>query len=135
MCQQIEWAIRGRYPIAISASNSVLPEIQREGVGLNVVPLAFRTPLGARLSMTRNIALFNRAPHPNAAKVLVNWILSREGQQLYAQHLDENSRRLDVNGPQDRMPDPRVQYPPSVNKEAYSAYEHRAMEIAREVLR
>jgi ABC-type Fe3+ transport system substrate-binding protein len=71
--------------------------------------------MGGRLSMSKTVAIFNRPAHPNAAKVLMNWILSREGQQLYAQYLDENSRRLDTDGPKDRMPEPGMQYPPSIN--------------------
>jgi iron(III) transport system substrate-binding protein len=133
--QQIEWAVRGRYPVGISISNTSVPEFQQKGVGLNLVPLAFNTPLGGRLSMTNNVVLFNRAPHPNAAKVFINWLLSREGQQFYANTLDQPSRRLDVVSPADRLPNPNVQYPPSVNKEASSAYEVRAIEIAKEVLR
>jgi iron(III) transport system substrate-binding protein len=132
--QQIEWAVRGRYPVGISISNTSVPEFQQKGVGLNLVPLAFRTPLGSRLSMTNNVALLNRAPHPNAARVFINWVLSQEGQQRYAEILDQPSRRLDVESPKERMPDPNVQYPPSVNKEASSIYEQRAREIADEVL-
>jgi ABC-type Fe3+ transport system substrate-binding protein len=44
--------------------------------------------------------LINRAPHPNAAKVLINWLLSREG-QIAVQKLGDpsdppNSRRMDI---------------------------------------
>jgi iron(III) transport system substrate-binding protein len=77
--QQVEWAVRGRYPIGVSISNTAVPEFQQQGVGLKLVPLAYRTPMGARLSMTNNVALYNRAPHPNAARVFINWLLSREG--------------------------------------------------------
>lgn len=35
------------------------------------------------------MSLFNRAPHPNAAKVAVNWLLSKEGQSTW---LDYNAR-------------------------------------------
>jgi len=30
------------------------------------------------------VMLFNKAPHPNAATVFINWILSREGQTIYS---------------------------------------------------
>ena len=30
------------------------------------------------------LALFNKAPHPNAAKVYINWLLSKEGQTVFA---------------------------------------------------
>jgi iron(III) transport system substrate-binding protein len=133
--QQIEWAVRNRYPVGVSISNTSVPEFQQKGVGLNLVPLAYKSPMGGRLSMTNNVALFNRAPHPNAAKVFINWLLSKEGQQIYANTLDQASRRLDVVSPTDRLPDPNVQYPPSVNKEATSHHEQRAVDIAKEVLR
>jgi iron(III) transport system substrate-binding protein len=133
--QQLEWAARGRNPIAIGASSSVLVELQQQNVARNLLPLAFDTPLGARVSLTRALALFNRAPHPNAARVLVNWLLSREGQRAYVQYFDEASRRLDVGSPTDRLPDPTVQYLTSINKEVSHHYEARAMEIAKELLR
>jgi iron(III) transport system substrate-binding protein len=133
--QQIEWAVRGRYPIGLSLSNTVLPEFQEQGAGLHIVPLAYKTPLGARISMSKTIAIINRAPHPNAAKVFVNWVLSREGQQLFSQLIEENSRRLDVDGIPATKPDPAVDYPPSNNKEAYSHFQRRAMDIAKEVIK
>jgi iron(III) transport system substrate-binding protein len=132
--QQIEWAVRNRYPVGVSISNTAVPEFQKQGVGLKLEPLAFRTPMGGRLSMTNNIAYFNRAPHPNAAKVFINWALSREGQQIYAQTLDQNSRRRDVTGNPERLPDPNIQYPPSLNTEAASEAEQRAIAIAKEML-
>ena len=49
----------------------------------------------------------NRAPHPNAAKVFVNWLLSREGQTAFQRVISmpgdaKNSRRIDV--PKDHIP-------------------------------
>jgi iron(III) transport system substrate-binding protein len=134
--QQIEWAVRGRYPIGIAISNASLPEFHQQGVGLSIRPLAFESPMGARLNMTRTIVIFEQPAHPNAAKVFLNWVLSREGQQRFVQHVDENSRRTDVDAIPDSKPDPRVTYPPSINKEAQaSSFQRRAMDIAREVLR
>jgi iron(III) transport system substrate-binding protein len=133
--QQIEWAVRGRYPIGIAISNSAVPEFHQQGVGLSLLPLAFRTPMGARLSLTRTMVLIDQPAHPNAAKIFVNWILSRDGQAAFVKHLDENSRRTDVETIGESKPLPGVEYPPSVNKEAYSGAQRRAMDIAKEVLR
>ena len=36
-------------------------------------------------------------PHPNAAKVFVNWLLSREGQEMYSRVHTQATRRLDVD--------------------------------------
>ncbi|MBM2802406.1 MAG: ABC-type Fe3+ transport system periplasmic component [Deltaproteobacteria bacterium] len=35
-------------------------------------------------------------PHPNATKVYINWLLSKEGQQLYSKVFGQATRRLDV---------------------------------------
>jgi ABC-type Fe3+ transport system substrate-binding protein len=40
------------------------------------------------------LSLFNRAPHPNAAKVAINWLLSREGQTTW---LDSNHKSGGLN--------------------------------------
>ncbi len=36
-------------------------------------------------------------PHPNAAKVLINWLLSKEGQEIYSLAQGQATRRLDVD--------------------------------------
>jgi len=41
------------------------------------------------------VALMDKAPHPNAAIVYLNWLLSKEGQTEYVKS-GRNSRRLDV---------------------------------------
>ena len=42
---------------------------------------------GTYLSAGSAMAMINNAPHPNAAKIFVNWFLSREGQ--IAMHNEE----------------------------------------------
>ena len=54
-----------------------------------------------------SLAMMNRAPHPNAAKVFINWLLSREGQTLFQKVMTipgdaRDSRRIDV--PKDHIP-------------------------------
>jgi iron(III) transport system substrate-binding protein len=42
------------------------------------------------------LGLIKGAPHPNAAKVFFNWLLSREGQELHGRTAQQPTRRLDV---------------------------------------
>ena len=42
------------------------------------------------------VAVMKNAPHPNAAKVYINWLLGKEGQDLYSRALTQGTRRLDV---------------------------------------
>ena len=42
------------------------------------------------------LAILKNPPHPNAAKVFVNWLLGKEGQEIYSRVLLHGTRRLDV---------------------------------------
>jgi ABC-type Fe3+ transport system substrate-binding protein len=44
-----------------------------------------------------NVAIIKGAPHPNAAKVFLNWFLGQEGQEIYSQAMGQGTRRLDVD--------------------------------------
>ena len=41
--------------------------------------------------------IFKNAAHANATKVFVNWLLSREGQEVTSKALGQATRGLDVN--------------------------------------
>lgn len=47
------------------------------------------------------LAVIKDPPHPNATKVFVNWLLSKEGQSTYQNALGEPTRRLDVDAPKE----------------------------------
>lgn len=44
-----------------------------------------------------NLAIVKDAPHPNAAKVFVNWLLSKDGQSVFTKALGQPTRRFDVD--------------------------------------
>jgi len=43
------------------------------------------------------VAVLRNPAQPNAAKVYINWLLGKEGQDLYSQALTQGTRRLDVD--------------------------------------
>jgi len=43
------------------------------------------------------LGVIKNPPHPNAAKVFVNWFLSKDGQEWYSKILENGTRRLDVD--------------------------------------
>ena len=43
------------------------------------------------------LGIVKSPPHPNATKVFVNWLLSKEGQELYSKVMLAGTRRLDVD--------------------------------------
>ena len=40
--------------------------------------------------------LINKAPHPSAARVLINWLLTKDAQTAWAKELQTNSRYVGV---------------------------------------
>jgi iron(III) transport system substrate-binding protein len=113
--QMTDWLVNCTKPIAIGMPNDVLEIMQKNGIGKNVEELSGATYLGDTVpggaGGNESIGWFNNAPHPNAAKVFVNWYLSREFQQIYANAVKDNSRRLDTK-PGD--PNPAHQMKPGV---------------------
>ena len=97
-----DWIVRGRYPIVIGLSSSFLPNYQKEGLGMNIDDVGATVCSGAG---GPGLAVLKNAPHPDAAKVFLNWLLSKEGQMLYAKTFwafnQTFSRRLDVPPPDD----------------------------------
>jgi ABC-type Fe3+ transport system substrate-binding protein len=60
------------------------------------------------------LSLFNNAPHPNAAKVFVNWIASREGTTVFARTQAAAPVRTDIDATAwvrpEFIPKPGVEY-------------------------
>jgi iron(III) transport system substrate-binding protein len=44
-----------------------------------------------------SMTLIRNAPHPNAAKLFVNWFLGKDGQEIYTTSMGEPTRRMDVD--------------------------------------
>lgn len=105
-----EWVARGKYPISIGADMDVVSEFIRIGTPLKIITL----PEIAWLSGgSGTIALIKTAPHPSAAKVFINWLLSREGQLTASKAQGVPSARIDI--PIDfvipeKIPNPKLDY-------------------------
>lgn len=94
--RQIEWIAQGKYPLLLGGSNSVGQQLLQTGLKFGVVG-EFKDH-GAALSASFGSAmLINRAPHPNAAVVFLNWLLGREGQTAWSRAMNHVSLRTDVS--------------------------------------
>jgi iron(III) transport system substrate-binding protein len=103
--QGVDWLATGKYPICIFCNNSRIETAKLQG--LPVEKFSFMKEGAGLSSSGGGLSLVNRAPHPNAAKVFINWYLSREG-QVAVQSVEggfSNSRRMDV--PRDMIPPDR----------------------------
>jgi len=98
--QSIDWLASGKFAICVACYPNELAVAKKQG--LPVAELDFMLKEGAALSSHGGALSFvKNAPHPNAAKVFVNWLLSREG-QITSQRTGPNSRRMDI--PKDMIP-------------------------------
>jgi len=44
-----------------------------------------------------HLTILKNAPHPNATRVFVNWLLGRDGQEIFSRGMGVGSRRLDID--------------------------------------
>jgi iron(III) transport system substrate-binding protein len=86
---------RGTYPISFGAEEGELQRLRQEG--LPVSALYSLEDMRPSLSGGDQVALFNHAPHPNAAKIFVNWIASKEGVEIFGKALGMVPARNDID--------------------------------------
>lgn len=110
--QGVDWLATGRFSICIFCTRSDVGTAKLQGL-----PVEEFGPMKEGMGLTSSsgsIGLLNRAPHPNAAKVFLNWFLSREGQltlqREYTRHKVTASNSLRIDIPKDMLaPDERLQ--------------------------
>src|SRR2546422_1333581 len=73
---------------------SFLPFIK---AGLPVKPLPEPTEGTYTSCGSGALSVIKNAPHRNAVKLFINWLLSKEGQEVYGKAMGQATRRLDVD--------------------------------------
>ena len=102
----VEWVARGKYPVGIALSPKIVFDFIRAGAPIRFVEMAEGTYLTAGGGC---VSLLNKAPHPNAAKVFINWILGKEGGRIYCETYGSQCARNDI--PTDFLPPEMVRKP------------------------
>jgi ABC-type Fe3+ transport system substrate-binding protein len=105
--QPTDWLASGKFAICIPCVSDEMDKAMEQGLPVGQV---FRLKEGGTLSSSGGtLSLLQNAPHPNAAKVFVNWLLSREG-QMHVQkgrkgrpRTGSNSLRIDI--PKNEIPE------------------------------
>ena len=85
--QLLDWLSAGKYAFGFGARD--VDTAMMQGLPLNQFLPGSLKEGSSVTAYNGTLSLFNRAPHPNAAKVAVNWLLSREGQTTW---LDSNQK-------------------------------------------
>ncbi len=92
---QATWLARGKYPIALWPTTGAVAKFIEAGA--HVRPISVMKEGSVAGSAGSGLSIFNKAPHPNAAKVFINWFLSREGQAATQKSVRKQTRRIDVS--------------------------------------
>ncbi len=92
---QLEGLIRGQYAIATTVDTNEIRDFRAQGVDLShIANLHEETP--SLSNGCESLQLHADMPHPNAAKIYVNWLLSKDQQQFWNEVVPTNSRRRDA---------------------------------------
>lgn len=83
---------RGDAPLHFSTTTSFMAPLF--GRGAPVKPLAMKE--GTLYFQANTMTVLAKAPHPNAAKLFVNWMASKEGQEAFHKAQGDMSYRKDV---------------------------------------
>ncbi len=93
---QIDWLAKEKYPVVLWPDTNEVRRYQEAGA-----PIEWLYPReGVYLSMDgAGAIMLKQRPHPNASRIFLNWLLSREGQIEIQQFMGYHSARVDTAGP------------------------------------
>lgn len=110
--QLADWMARGTYPVSLAVNTKDIETLRQDGfpvLRLRDFPEAPST-IGAGFGLA---VLMNRPPNPNAARLFVNWIAMREGNEVFNRAEGNGSTRADVDNswaPAESLPRPGATY-------------------------
>ncbi|NIO07259.1 MAG: extracellular solute-binding protein [Deltaproteobacteria bacterium] len=105
--QAMDWLAVGKYSICILCGR--ITDAKAQGLPLDEFEtVRWKENRGLSSGSNGTLVLMNRAPHPNAAKLFINWHLSREGQMSFQKimntaDVEMESMRIDI--PKDVVPE------------------------------
>lgn len=96
--QEIDAVGQGKTPLLIGGVDRLAQVRMKQGAPIGIVEPS-KIKEGTDVSAASgNVSVFNKAPHPNAAKVYINWLLGKAAQEAYSKSNGLPSARADVNG-------------------------------------
>ncbi len=89
----VEWLARGKYAILLFGSTETMFDFQKAGAPIESVETKEGEYVGTNAG---SLGIAAKPPHPNATKVFVNWVLTKEGHTLWSEEMEFPSFRADV---------------------------------------
>lgn len=104
--QMIDWLGQGRFAVLLFPAWYEVTTARDVGLPVNIVNAQQMKEGYAITTGPNTLRFFNPAPNPNAAKVFINWFLSRDGQTAFEKVVKSPSLRVDT--PKNLIPDSLV---------------------------
>lgn len=89
----VEWVAKGKYPLGLFFQDVIMASFKEMGAPIDGVWFPESQYLSGSVG---HITPFKNAPNPNARKVFVNWLLTKEGQTIFSKINISQSTRNDV---------------------------------------
>ena len=86
---------KGKIALVIGLTHYTFLPFLRAGLPVKPLPSPKEGTYGTAGS--GNLSIVKNPPHPNATKVYVNWLLGKEGQEVFTKAMGQATRRLDVD--------------------------------------
>jgi iron(III) transport system substrate-binding protein len=137
--QGAEWVALGRFPIGMFGMPTQAEKLQQEGFPIQgYIPHSMAEGDILNNSAT-NIMIMDRAPHPKAAQLFLNWVLSQEAQQAIVKTSGvSDSLRTDIDNsvipPQYRR-DPHADYYVVFADQRYQSQQTELMDRIRKIMK
>jgi hypothetical protein len=135
--QLTDWLARGTYPICLTCRSDDARPLQEEGFKLAEI-FEFADMQSRVNSAPFLLTYLNKAPHPNAARVFVNWMAGKQALEIYSRDFGSATLRTDADesflNPR-TIPRAGVTYPDDTDLEWVTSGRRDAAEKVRELLK
>src|SRR4029434_7559483 len=102
--QAVNWVATGKVALCVFCRDEFADKAKAQGLPVDSINPNDVKEMPRLRGSASAITFVSKAPSPNAAKVFINWFLSRRGQIVYQDsHGDRDSLRIDI--PKDKVPE------------------------------
>jgi iron(III) transport system substrate-binding protein len=91
----IDWLAQGKFLLYLFPTANDIEHAKKIGLPVDVIDAPDEE--SHMSGGFGHVAVLQKAPHPSATKVFVNWLLSKEGQTRWQDKTDNNSLRVDIS--------------------------------------
>jgi ABC-type Fe3+ transport system substrate-binding protein len=91
--QLMDWLSTAKYALGFGARD--VDKAMLQGLPINAFLPNHMKEGSSLATYNGTLSYFNRAPHPNAAKLAINWLLSKEGQSIWLEYNAKSAGQYD----------------------------------------